>query len=163
MRKDPRHIIIPATCDPNTRAMYTYWLVKCGERRMPSRKDIEPTEMLPQLLPGICIVDVVVDARRYVYRLVGTAVTEVRGQDPTGKSVVEASFGSSAESLLKSYDQVVATRAPLIDLRHYTNATGRYVTEETVFLPLSDHGEKVDKILVFSQSRDLWLGAKRKA
>ena len=97
--------------------MYTYWLVKCGDRRMPARKDIDPTELLPQLLPGICLVEVVTDTRRYVYRLVGTADTEVRGHDPTGKSVLEGYFGPSAEQVLKSYDQVLSTRAPFLDLR----------------------------------------------
>jgi hypothetical protein len=139
--------------------MYSYWLVKCGARRMPARMDIEPTEMPRQLLPGVCLVDVVSDARRYIYRLVGTADVQVRGHDPTGKSVLEGYFGSSAEAVVKSYDQVVSARAPFIDLRHFANSTGRYVTEETLFLPLSDDGEYVEKILVYSLSRDRWLGA----
>ena len=99
------------------------------------------------------VVDVVPDERHYVYRLVGTADAEVRGYDPTGKSVREGFFGPSAETVLANYDRVVSTRAPYLDPRHYVATTGRYVTQETIFLPLSDDGENVNKILVYSASR----------
>jgi hypothetical protein len=122
---------------------------------MPARSDIDPAEIPKRLLPGLCLVDVVPDERRYVYRLVGTADAEVRGYDPTGKSVFEGFFGPSVEVVLGNYDPVVASRAPFIDPRHFFASTGRYVTEETIFLPLSDDGETVNKILVFSQSRDM--------
>lgn len=107
------------------------------------------------LLPGICLVDVVDDARRYVYRLVGTGEVEVRGNDPTGESVAEGFFGPSAEDALGCYDKVVETRAPLLDLTPFTATTGKWVTEETLFLPLSDDGKNVNKVLVFSYSRDI--------
>lgn len=137
-----------------TRTMHDYWLQKRGTRRMPARRDIDPTE-IPRLLPGICLVDVVADERRYVYRLVGTADVEVRGCDPTGKSIIEGFFGPSVENVLASYDRVVTTRAPFLDPTHFWASTGRYVTEETLFLPLSDDGESVNKVLVFSQSRGM--------
>jgi len=101
------------------------------------------------------LVDVVADERRYVYRLVGTADVEVRGCDPTGKSIIEGFFGPSVENVLASYDRVVTTRAPFLDPTHFWASTGRYVTEETLFLPLSDDGESVNKVLVFSQSRGM--------
>jgi len=150
-----RQLEIPETCHPNTRAIYCYWLDKCGERPMPARADLDPIEMPKGLLPGLCMVDVVADERRYVYRLVGTADVEVRGSDPTGKSVIEGFFGPSVGDVLANYDRVVSDRAPHIDPQHFTATTGRYVTEETIFLPLSDDGENVNIVLVFSQSRDL--------
>jgi hypothetical protein len=155
MTPDPRHIDLPATCHPNTQAIYRYWLGKCGDRPMPRRADIDPTDMPKGLLPCVCLVDVVPDARRYVYRLVGTADVEVRGSDPTGKSVLEGFFGPSIDDVLSNYDRVVASKAPHIDPQHFTATTGRYVTEETIFLPLSDDGQHVNIVLVFSQSRDL--------
>ena len=91
--------------------MYRYWAEKCGDRAMPARADIDPIEMPKHLLRGICIVDVVADERRYVYRLVGTGDVEVRGNDPTGKSVLEGFFGPSADDVLGCYDKVVETTA----------------------------------------------------
>jgi hypothetical protein len=155
MHSDVRHLEFPSSCHASTRAIYEYWREKCGERRMPSRADLDPTEMQKGLLSGICLVDVVADERRYVYRLVGTADVEVRGQDPTGKSVIEGFFGPNLDDVLASYDRVVASRAPHIDPQHFFATSGRYVTEETIFLPLSDDGENVNMVLVFSCSRDL--------
>ena len=154
MTKHDRHIKFPATCHPETVMLYDYWLARCGERRMPRRADIDPLDIPPRLLPGICLVDVVPDTRRYVYRLVGTGDVEVRGHDPTGKSVLEGYYGPSAVDALACYDQVAATKAPLLDAIPFVAPNGRYVTDETIFLPLSDDGASVSKILVFSYRRD---------
>jgi hypothetical protein len=152
---DVRRMEFPATCYPHTRVLYDYWREKCGDRRMPARSDLDPTEIPSGVLPGISLVDVVPDERRYVYRLVGTGDVEVRGHDPTGKSVLEGFFGPSAEDALGRYDRVVSTRAPFLDPVPFTAPNGRYVTDETIFLPLSNHGVNVNMILVFSQSRDI--------
>jgi hypothetical protein len=150
---DQRHVEFPPTCHPTTVALYEYWLEKCGDRPMPMRSDIDPTSMPRHALPGISIVDVVQDDRRYVYRLVGTGDVEVRGNDPTGRSVLEGFFAPTAEDALACYDRVVSTRAPLLDSTPFVAPGGRYVTEETLFLPLSEDGENVNKILVYSYSR----------
>jgi hypothetical protein len=155
MPADLAKIVFPSTCHPNTRAIYEYWLAKRGARQMPARADIDPLDMPRGLLPGITLVDVVPDERRYVYRLVGTEDVEVRGQDPTGKSVVEGFFGPSLDDVLGSYDRVVSSRAPFLDPTHFKSTNGRYMTEETIFLPLSDDGINVNIILVFSQSRHM--------
>jgi hypothetical protein len=149
MNAEQQRLEFPPTCRPETVAFYEYWLRKCGERRMPRRADIDPAEILPRLLPCISIVDVVDDERRYVYRLVGTAEVQVRGYDPTGKSVIEAFFGPSLDDALGCYDRVVTTKAPVLDPVPYTATTGRYSTEETMFLPLSEDGVNVNKVLVF--------------
>jgi hypothetical protein len=158
MRSDRRQIDIPSRCHSCTKAIYRYWLEKCGDKPMPARSDIDPLEMPKGVLPGVCLVDVVSDDRRYVYRLVGTVDVEVRGYDPTGKSVLEGYFGPSAETVLANYDRVASTRAPYLDPRQYIATTGRYVTQETLFLPLSDDGIHVNKIFVYSASREIALG-----
>lgn len=99
----------------NLQRIHAYWLAKRGGRPMPRRANLDPTEIPPRLLPGIMLVDVVPDHRRYVYRLVGTMETEVRGYDPPGKSVGEAYFGENAEDATACYDRVVETRAPVFD------------------------------------------------
>lgn len=135
--------------------MYEYWRGKCGVRSMPARSDIDPIDMPRRLLPFITLVDVVPDERRYVYRLVGTGDVDVRGNDPTGKPVKDGFFGPSAEDALSCYDRVVSTRAPFLDPTPFRAPSGRYVAEETIFLPLSNDGVSVNMILVFSHTRDL--------
>jgi hypothetical protein len=152
MLANDNHIKFPATCHKDVLTLYGYWLEKRGDRRMPARADLDPAE-IPRLLPGICLVDVVADERRYVYRLVGTEDVEVRGCDPTGKSVSEACFAPSPENALGCYDTVVSTKTPLLDTEPFVAPNGRYVTEETLFLPLSNDGINVNMVLVFSYSK----------
>jgi hypothetical protein len=96
---DQRRLTFPPTCHSTTVALYEYWLQTCGDRRMPLRSDIDPVTIPRAALPGISLVEVVQDDRRYVYRLVGTGDVEVRGNDPTGKSVLDGFFGPSAEDV----------------------------------------------------------------
>ena len=103
-----------ADCHARVRAIYRYWDSKRNGRRMPSRADLDPLE-IPRFLPDICLVDVVPDARRYVYRLIGTNEVAMRGRDPTGLPVGEGYFGTSAQSVFLNYDGVVRSREPRVD------------------------------------------------
>jgi hypothetical protein len=133
----------------NLRRIYAYWLSKRGDRAMPRRADLDPTEIPPQLLPGVTLVDVVADDRRYVYRLVGTKEVEVRGYDPTGRSVGEAYFGENAEDATKCYDRIVEVCAPVLDPVPFLERRRGYQGAESLFLPLSNDGIAVNMILVF--------------
>lgn len=133
----------------NLQLIFGYWLTKRGHHPMPRRSDLDPTEIPPHLLPGITLVDVVPDHRRYVYRLVGTMEVEVRGYDPTGKSVAEAYFGENAEDATECYDRVVDTRAPVLDPLPFLERRRGYKGAESLFLPLSNDGFAVNMIMVF--------------
>ena len=133
----------------NLQRMFAYWLSKRAGRRMPSRADIDPADIPPRLLPGITLVDVVADRRRYVYRLVGTMEVEVRGYDPTGKSVGEGYFGENAADALICYDRVVETRTPALDPLPFLERRRGYQGAESLFLPLSNDDVAVNMILVF--------------
>ena len=64
------------------------------------------------------------------------------------------SWRDSSAPALACYDRVVATQAPLLDPMPFTAPSGKFVTEETLFLPLSEDGTNVSKILVYSYSRE---------
>jgi hypothetical protein len=116
---------------------------------MPRRADLDPADIPPRLLPGITLVDVVPDPRRYVYRLVGTMEAEVRGYDPTGRSVGEAYFGENAADATACYDLVVSTCAPVLDPLPFLERRRGYRGAESLFLPLSNDGVAVNMIVVF--------------
>lgn len=141
------------TCHPDILRVLAYWQEKCRGRLMPSRADIDPSELKPYL-PHITLVDVVNDDRRYVYRLVGTKEVELRGYDPTGRAVSDAFFANSAESAVKNYDATRNSRAPLYVHDPY-QAVDRFIGEEDLFLPLSNDGQTVNMIMIFSTTRDL--------
>lgn len=134
---------------PDIAAFYAYWDGKRGDRGMPARADIDPLEMVP-FLPGIVLIDVVADARRFVYRLVGTREVALRGRDPTGKSVAEGFYGASAETSMASYQDVVDRRALRLERREFTTPEGRYGREQVILLPLSDDGTRVTKIIAYT-------------
>jgi len=116
---------------------------------MPRRADIDPAELV-RYLPAIMIVDVVADARRYVYRLVGTKECEARGRDPTGRPVGEAFIGSSREKVLANYDRVHLTGEPHIDLKTIITNRDRLDNSHVIFLPMSEDDETVTQILVYT-------------
>jgi hypothetical protein len=128
--------------------VYSYWRSKFEGDRLPKRGAIDPAE-IKRFLPQLTIVEVVPDQRRYVYRLVGTMEVEIRGRDPTGQSVLDGFFGPSVDDALRCYDAVVATRQPFYDDEAYITPDGRFSDDETLFLPLSEDGETVSRILVF--------------
>lgn len=142
-----------ATCHPDIRFILDYWDGKRGARRMPKRSDIDPAE-ISRYLPYVTLVDVVPDERRFVYRLVGTMEVALRGRDPTGCSLADAFFGRSLKSVQAKYETVCATCAPFYEVDDF-QVVDRYVNEENIFVPLSDDGETVNKIMVFSINRDL--------
>ena len=119
---------------------------------MPSRADIDPFE-LKRFLPGLILIDVVDDARRYVYRLVGTREVAMRGRDPTGKSMIEGFFAANLDAALAIPDRVVATRAPLHIHRAFTAPDGRLGDEDLIMLPLSEDGERVTMIMGYTHHR----------
>jgi hypothetical protein len=137
-----------AASHPDIRAMVDYWRQKAGDRRMPRRSDIDPGEV-KAFLPRITLVDVVPDARRFVYRLVGTEDVASRGSDPTGRSVVEAFFAEKAEDSLAYYEYVARYGEPYCFRDEYFAPDGALERQDLIFLPLSEDGETVNMILLF--------------
>lgn len=132
--------------------MRDYWEAKRRGRPMPSRADIDPLE-LRRFLPGIILIDVVDDERRYVYRLVGTREVAMRGKDPTGQSMIEGFFAATLEAALAIPDKVVATKAPFFLHRDFTAPDGRLGYEDLIMLPLSEDGARVTMIIGYTHHR----------
>jgi hypothetical protein len=137
-----------AASHPDIRSMVDYWRGKAGIRRMPRRTDIDPGD-LKTFLPRITLVDVVPDARRFVYRLVGTEEVASRGNDPTGRSVAEAYFAAAPEESLIYYEYVARHGEPCCFRGDYHAPDGALEKQDVIFLPLSEDGEAVSIILVF--------------
>jgi hypothetical protein len=140
-------------CHPRILALYQYWNSKRGNRLMPSRADIDPLDF-PTYLPGIVMVDVGYEPLTLTYRLVGTREAEARGHNPTGRSVFEAWDGRSQEDVIENYQSVIARKGPLYDADRTLDPTREWLEAGTVFLPLSDDGETVNKILIYTEYKD---------
>ena len=134
-------------CHSSLRNLYDYWNARRGARFMPARSDLDPVDLKP-ILPVLILIDVVTDARRYVYRLVGTREVEMRGSDPTGKAVQDAYYAESPEETALYLDCVVRTREPVLYRGTYQPLSTRTLREEVLFLPLSKDGETVNMVMV---------------
>ena len=65
----------------------------------------------------------------------------------------EAEVRMDLEAVLKEF--VRRERSFLYDPRHYTTPEGRFSNEATLFLPLSEDGQTVSQILVYSLRGEL--------
>lgn len=148
-----------ADCHPSIRALHEYWSARRGARAMPSRADIDPADLKP-LLPLLILIDLVPDARRYVYRLVGTQEVKMRGADSTGKSVAEAYYAESADETIRYLDRVAESRQPVLYRGTYRPLRTRTQREDVIFLPLSNDGERVNMIMVLGHIT--WLKDERR-
>jgi hypothetical protein len=146
-------------CSPATWAFYSYWDGKRRrpdgtQRRMPSRSDLDPAEMVPWL-PHLQLIDVFPAMagrpRRLVYRLVGETDVTFRGYNPTGRSVEEGFIGQSAAETLRNYELVVDQQVPVYDWAEYVSRSGYFRSQEGLLLPLSDDDLVVNMVITFAQ------------
>ena len=134
--------------DPLHRQMYAYWLQKRGSRRMPSRADIDPTE-IPRLLPNLLISEHVAEAgiERWRYRLAGTAVAAAFGRNPTGHYVDELTRGAYREFIERIHRVVREEQRALFCASEYTSARDLRMSAKRLLLPLTTDGRQVDQIV----------------
>jgi hypothetical protein len=133
------------------RDLYAYWDVKRAVRRMPARADIDPSE-IRSLLPHFTLVEVV--EGRFRFRLVGTAVTDAFGRDPTGtfigSNVTPLIF---AVALISAYERVRETGDPIFTAGDYRAPSGLTHAVSRLLVPLADDGRTVNMIAVSRISR----------
>lgn len=129
-----------------TRALYRYWSAKRRSRPMPSRADIDPSE-IKELLPYLLLTDVHHDPLRVQFRLVGTAVVDAAGRDMTGEWLHEADVTGGGEIWLGHYERLVRERVPVCGCTRASLRGGDERSFEWILLPLSSDGETVDKTI----------------
>jgi hypothetical protein len=131
--------------------LFDYWCARRGTRAMPSRKDIDPLD-LQRHLPKLMLMDVLDDPLRVRYRLVGTDVVAATGEDRTGRISDTVAFFGEYPDVMHSYEAVIRDRAPKLYREPFRNRKNSTTYEtDTLLLPLSSDGERVDMVLVYFQ------------
>lgn len=134
---------------PVLTAVHAYWNTRRGNRQMPARKDIQPSD-LRQHLGWLFLADVLPDMEDFRYRLVGQMVGAYFGIEGTNQTLkgVFARFGKlSVDTTLYIYRKAVTSKQPL-RLTGQANWDGNGLEPyETVYLPLSDDDNSVNIIL----------------
>jgi len=128
---------------PLLRDLYEYWHGKKGDRKMPSRPDICPTEII-DLLPKILLIDVTYEPLRFRFRLIGTDVVSIMGQDVTGKYLDELSSNSAMHSRLSWLARHKTTYYVSTQLDWLNRSFQKY---HVLGLPLGDAAGKVNMVM----------------
>src|SRR5689334_7472185 len=67
---------------PDLVRVFDYWNRQRGERFAPRRADIDPADLV-EVLPRVMLADVLTDPLDFHYRLSGTGILDVHGQEMT--------------------------------------------------------------------------------
>jgi hypothetical protein len=135
--------------DERVLEFHRYWLALRGERRFPTRKDIEPTD-IPHLLSGILLLDVYYDPLDFEYRLIGGDIVARSGL-LKGKRVREAALRNPATTAYENYCRMIASGVPQFfrGSAVAVYAQNRKVAVTRVHCPLSTDGTVIDKVISY--------------
>lgn len=128
---------------------YNYWLGRRGDRRFPSRADIEPTD-IPHLLSGIVLLDVEYDPLDFEYRLIGDDVVR-RSGNIKGRRLRQANLLNPSSPAYRNYCEVVRSGVPqfLEGTAIGAYRPGRPTLVSRVHCPLSDDGATINKLISY--------------
>jgi hypothetical protein len=137
---------MPAIKHPKLRQLHDYWDGKRAGRRMPSRADIDPLDMV-FVIGNLILIDVLPGEKPgFRIRLHGTKLVERVRYELTGKMLDDMPEVEFRELSRASFTKVVRTREPLHVHRNRI-LDGRPRQYESLILPLSVDDTAVDMMI----------------
>lgn len=142
---------LPKDCDRSIREIHDYWLSIHPARGLPGRDRMDPLDV-PSLLPHLWMANVERDPVRFRYRLIGSAVVQILGEDLTGRyfdECFENFEGSEPQATLVEASELgrpAWRRGPAVLTRKDYNIKQM----ERIFLPFASDNETVDLLLALS-------------
>jgi hypothetical protein len=147
------------------RDLYRHWLGKANGRVMPAHRDIDPVD-IPRVLPYMSLIHK--PDGQYRFRLVGTNIAEMIGQDLTG-ALIDSHTGDAGAPLEGIAERVFTTARPVFATGFFKTGLGAIQSGSALFLPLSDDGTHVNMMVstrvagLVAPATDLnWNGANLK-
>ena len=128
------------------RDLFDYWRGSAGTRRMPARSDLDPLKV-PQLLPYLGLIDVRNGLDQACFRLAGTRLWDVYGQEITGKRVDDVFLGERANYWRRIHERIISLCEPLHGVVRGPAQGRDHIVLFWLRLPLSEDGGRVDRIL----------------
>jgi hypothetical protein len=149
-----RAVELDADCGryPEIARMLEYWRAKKAGRAFPSRTDIDPLEF-SKALPRVMMAEVSYDPLEFRYRVAGTGLFAMHGQELTGKLARELQPPEFGALIHQHYCEAVARREPLL---HVIELTVNYNTTSyaRLILPFSSDGETIDRLMTVEAHED---------
>lgn len=135
---------------PEQQTFYDYWRAQCRAGAFPSRHDIHPEDIVPQLpmtsLMERCDGE---SGTRYKFRLAGTGFWNLYDREIQGLHIDELPIGCRVDYWHRVNDQVIESRKPLVGVTRPNTPNGGHLAVFWVRLPLSDNGTDINMILGF--------------
>lgn len=128
------------------RMLLEHYLEVRGDRRMPSRRDIEPLKLGP-VLPIIWISEYEAAAGTFRYRLAGEKVNELWGQPVAGRLLSDFSPPERFDATNENFLRVLREEAVLVAHGAVFRCSGRIGLGERLILPLSSDGFTADGLI----------------
>lgn len=144
-----------AALDSRLATLLTYWEEKRGERHMPARADIEPTEIGKDLLPYLALTEAVDGGARFRFRLCGTGLESFAGLNLTGRFIDELNPNAAyATYIIGLYRTTMESKRPTYSESEHANAQSRTrrITMRLI-CPLSEDDQCVNMFLAGQLSR----------
>ena len=137
---------------PEQQAIFDYWRSKCRGGAIPSRDDIDPSEIVTYL-PTISLLDVdkTGETTAFKFRLAGTGLYDVYSREITGSRVTDLPVGSRRDYWDRVLNRVVDRAKPSAGAMRSAISGRTHIAQFWVRLPLSTDGETVSMILGFDK------------
>jgi hypothetical protein len=131
---------------PEIERALVYWRKQKGERELPARADIDPLD-LATVLPRVMMAEVSYDPLVFRYRVAGTGIFTLHGQELTGKLAHELTPPAYGALIQQHYGEAIARRAPILHVIHLQiDFTETFYAR--IILPLSGDGQRIDRLLL---------------
>ena len=128
------------------REVFDYWLRSAGQRPMPARSDLDPLKV-PRLLPHLGLIDLRDGVDQGLFKLAGTRLRDIYGQEVTGKRIDEVFSGDRATYWRRIHRWVTEKGFPAHGVVRGPTQGRDHVVLFWLRLPLSEDGGQVDRIL----------------
>lgn len=138
--------MLPAIKNPPLRQLLDHYLAVRGDRRMPSRYDLDATELGP-VLPIIWISQLEEAAGTFRYRLAGEQVNEIWGMSVAGHLLSDFVSPDRFRVTNEAFLKVLHDEAALLASGPVYRCTDRIALGERLVLPLSSDGVTADGLV----------------
>jgi hypothetical protein len=133
--------------NPKLRGLLDYWNTLRGPARWPRRSELGPASF-KHLLPNIFLIEVLDEGADFFHRLAGEAVIAAHCYDIVRTRVSDVDYGSEerGEGVMRFYRSIVNRGEAVRLTGRFDFLVQDFLEFESIYLPLSRDGEKVDYI-----------------
>ncbi len=130
--------MLPNDTDPRLAKFLAHWSSIAGDRRLPTRADLDPIDV-PDLLPFIFLVEVLpglpID---FVYRLIGSDIVANTARSHVGRRLSEIAHEGTQGRLIELYREALERRMPCFHRLDYKSGLGPCSQYDVLVVPLGN-------------------------